>query len=506
MTDAPAQILVIDDDKAMRDACYQILNRQGYQVELAASARQGLTLLERSSYDAILLDLVMPDMDGLEALKKIKALDPEVEVIIISGYGTIQSAVETIKAGAFHFLSKPFVPDDLRNLVNRALEKRRLDLENLYLRQELKCKEDKNVLVYESESMARIMDMIARVAPTDSTVLITGESGTGKGLVARKIYQLSQRTRRPFITVDCGTLVETLFESELFGHVKGSFTGADANKIGKFELAQHGTLFFDEISNIGLEVQAKLLRAVEERKISKVGSHRVITVDVRILAATHRDTWLDKGITVFVFVGFAVPTFWFALLLMYLFGVKLNWLPISGLHTLGSDSFGILRYLWDLAKHLIMPVMVASFGSLAGLSRYMRSTMLNVIGQDYITTARAKGLSERTVIYKHALRNAILTLGKIPRWVLLDNGKAFKAKIFTSDINLTDTEILGMFARAMLPTNANLGHGVNIGNPFKRFFDQLFGPPMRGQVVMGGICPPPGPAALPRSLARPRFT
>jgi DNA-binding NtrC family response regulator len=289
MTEAPAQILVIDDDKALRDACYQILSRQGYQVELAASARQGLTLLERLSFDAILLDLVMPDLDGLEALKKLRALDPDVEVIIITGYGTIQSAVECIKAGAFHFLSKPFVPDDLRNLVSRALEKRRLDLENLYLRQELKAKDERRVLVYESESMARIMDMIARVAPTDSTVLITGESGTGKGLVAQKIHQSSQRARRPFITVDCGTLVETLFESELFGHVKGSFTGADANKVGKFELAQNGTLFFDEISNISLEVQAKLLRAVEERKISKVGSHRVITVDVRIVAATNKD-------------------------------------------------------------------------------------------------------------------------------------------------------------------------------------------------------------------------
>ena len=270
MPEAPAH-LVIDDDKAMRDACFQILSRQGYRVELAASAKQGLSLLERLSFDTILLDLVMPDLDGLEALKKIRALDPDVEVIIITGYGTIQSAVESIKAGAFHFLSKPFVPDDLRNLVSRALGKRRLDLENLYLRQELKIKDDRNTLVYESESMIRIMDMIARVAPTDSTVLITGESGTGKGLVARKIHQLSQRSRRPFITVDCGTLVETLFESELFGHVKGSFTGADANKIGKFELAQNGTLFFDEISNIGLEVQAKLLRAVEERKILQGG-------------------------------------------------------------------------------------------------------------------------------------------------------------------------------------------------------------------------------------------
>ncbi len=293
MSDPPAQILVIDDDKVMRDACYQILSRQGYRVEMAPNARQGLALLEKISFDAVLLDLVMPDIDGLETLKRIRAIDPESEVIIITGYGTIQSAVESIKAGAFHFLSKPFTPDDLRHLVGRALEKRRVNMENLYLRQELK-KDERSVLVYQGEPMERIMDMVARVAPTDSTVLLTGESGTGKGLVARKIHQLSQRSRRPFITVDCGTLVETLFESELFGHVKGSFTGADANKIGKFELAQNGTLFFDEISNIGLEVQAKLLRAVEERKISKVGSHRVITVDVRIIAATNKD--LTKAI------------------------------------------------------------------------------------------------------------------------------------------------------------------------------------------------------------------
>jgi DNA-binding NtrC family response regulator len=288
MNDVSAHILVIDDDKVMRDACQQILTRQGYRVEMAANARQGLALLEKVSFDAILLDLVMPDLDGLETLKKIRAIDPESEVIIITGYGTIQSAVESIKAGAFHFLSKPFTPDDLRHLVARSLEKRRVNLENLYLRQELK-KDERTVLVYQGEPMERIMDMVNRVAPTDSTVLITGESGTGKGLVASKIHQLSQRARRPFITVDCGTLVETLFESELFGHVKGSFTGADANKIGKFELSQNGTLFFDEISNIGLEVQAKLLRAVEERKISKVGSHRVITVDVRIIAATNKD-------------------------------------------------------------------------------------------------------------------------------------------------------------------------------------------------------------------------
>ncbi len=284
-----AQILVVDDDKTMRDACHQILARQGFQVEEATSARQGLSLLERSSFDVILLDLVMPDLDGLETLKKIKALDNDCEVVIITGYGSIPAAVEAMQAGAFHFLSKPFVPDDLRTVITRALEKRRLNLENLYLRQELKSKAGWDTVVSQSESMARVLDMASRVAGTDSTVLITGESGTGKSIIARQIHQLSSRAKRPFITVDCGTLVETLFESELFGHVKGAFTGADANKVGKFELAQHGTLFFDEVSNISLEVQAKLLRAVEERKVSKVGSHRVITVDVRLMAATNRD-------------------------------------------------------------------------------------------------------------------------------------------------------------------------------------------------------------------------
>jgi two-component system response regulator HydG len=284
MTSATVKVLVIDDDKAMRDACFQILSRMDFDIDLAPDGRRGLNLFGKESYDLVLLDLVMPDQNGIAVLKQIKNLDSTAKVIIITGHGTIPTAVETIKLGAFDFLPKPFTPDDLRQMVRRALEK------------EAECdvpaartKPEGPQIIFASDAMKRIMDMVQRVAPSDSTVLITGESGTGKGLVANKIHALSSRQPEPFVTVDCGTLVETLFESELFGHVKGAFTGANANKIGKFELAQGGTLFFDEISNISLEVQAKLLRAVQERKISRVGSHRVITVDVRIIAATNRD-------------------------------------------------------------------------------------------------------------------------------------------------------------------------------------------------------------------------
>jgi two-component system response regulator HydG len=284
MTSATVKALVIDDDKAMRDACFQILSRMGFDIDLAPDGRRGLNLFGKESYDLVLLDLVMPDQNGVAVLKQIKNLDSTAKVIIITGHGTIATAVETIKLGAFDFLPKPFTPDDLRQMVKRALEKQP--------EPELPAARTKShgpQIVFASEPMNRIMEMVQRVAHSDSTVLITGESGTGKGLVAQKIHALSSRQPEPFVTVDCGTLVETLFESELFGHVKGAFTGANANKIGKFELAQGGTLFFDEISNISLEVQAKLLRAVQERKISRVGSHRVITVDVRIIAATNRD-------------------------------------------------------------------------------------------------------------------------------------------------------------------------------------------------------------------------
>jgi two-component system response regulator HydG len=287
--DACYNILVIDDDPFMRDACHQALTKQGHAVTLAKNGREGLSRLEKWAFDLVLLDLKMPREDGLFVLARIKDLDPDAIVVMITGHGSIETAVQAIKLGAFDFIAKPFTPDELNDLVKRALRNRRLSIENLCLKQDLKKEPKPTEIVSQSPSMAKVKEMIAMVAPTDSTVLLQGESGTGKGLVARKIHEMSKRHGHPFISVDCGSLVKTLFESELFGHVKGAFTGADSTQHGKFEMAHGGTLFFDEISSINLEIQAKLLKAVEEKCISKVGNHKVVKVDVRLVSATNRE-------------------------------------------------------------------------------------------------------------------------------------------------------------------------------------------------------------------------
>jgi len=289
-----ANILVIDDEETMRDSCRQTLSRDGNRVEVAEDGSKGLAMLERESFDIVILDLKMPGLSGMEVLKKIKKGDPEAMVIVITGYATVESAVEAMKIGAYDFIPKPFTPDSLRVIVKRALEKRELALENVLLRGELKASFGPEVIVGKSESMKKVEELVRKVGPTDTTVLISGESGTGKELVARAIHRYSSRQDKPFVAVDCGSLVENLFESELFGHVKGSFTGATATKYGRFELANGGTLFFDEIGNISINIQTKLLRVLQEREITKVGSSRVVKIDVRIVAATNKD--LQKAV------------------------------------------------------------------------------------------------------------------------------------------------------------------------------------------------------------------
>lgn len=284
-----ANILVVDDEETMRDSCQQALSRDGSKVQLAEDGSTGLAMLDKESFDLVILDLKMPGLSGMEVLKKIKQEYPEVVVVVITGYATVESAVEAMKSGAYDFIPKPFTPESLRMIVDRALEKRKLSLENVLLRAELKDKFGPDVVIGQSTAMQEVERLVRQVAPTDSTVLISGETGTGKELVARAIHSQSNRNDKPFIVVDCGGLVENLFESELFGHVKGSFTGATATKYGRFEVADGGTVFLDEIGNISINIQTKLLRVLQEREITKVGGLKVIKVDIRIIAATNKD-------------------------------------------------------------------------------------------------------------------------------------------------------------------------------------------------------------------------
>jgi DNA-binding NtrC family response regulator len=285
----PARILVIDDEESIRDSMSLVLRKEGYRVETAASGRAGLNLFGAEAFQVAFVDLKLPGTTGLDVLNRIKEADPETPVIIITGYASIESAVEAMKRGAFDYMTKPFTPEEVRVVTRKALETRRLVFENMSLRRELEAKTEFELVVGKSRAITQVLDVVRRVSPTESTILITGESGTGKELVAREIHRHSLRRNSSFVVVDCGALVETLFESELFGHVKGSFTGAHETKHGRFEVAEGGTIFFDEISNIGLNIQAKLLRAIQEREINRIGSSKVIKIDVRILAATNED-------------------------------------------------------------------------------------------------------------------------------------------------------------------------------------------------------------------------
>lgn len=276
------KILVIDDEESIRDGCRQILSRMGYQVESTGDALYGLEIALKDIYDLVLLDIRMPGMEGLDILRRLKYENAiSARVIIITGYGTIQMAVEAMRHGAHNFLTKPFSATELKKAVEDALDEDKYDVQN--------SEKLLSMLIGESDCMKELKETIKRVAQTDSTVLITGESGTGKELVARTIQSLSKRSNKPFIPVDCSSLVESLMESELFGHVKGAFSGATESREGRFQMADKGTLFLDEISNISLNIQAKLLRVIQEQEVPRVGSSLPEKVDVRLIAATNKD-------------------------------------------------------------------------------------------------------------------------------------------------------------------------------------------------------------------------
>lgn len=284
-----AKVLIVDDESSIRESLFHYFTKENYEVDLASTGDTARELISKYEYDVIFLDLKLPDVNGLDLLKEIMDNSLNTQVIVISAYGNIETAVTAIKAGAFDFLEKPFSIYEAKLSLEKALEKKKLTLENIYLKLSQQEKEEKTPFIGKSKAIKVILEKAKIIAQTDSTVLITGESGTGKGLLARKIHEFDTLYTGPFICVDCSCIVPTLFESELFGHVKGAFTGAHSSKIGKIELAQGGTLFLDEIGNIPLDIQAKLLKVVEEKEFSPVGSLKVIKAKVRIIAATNKN-------------------------------------------------------------------------------------------------------------------------------------------------------------------------------------------------------------------------
>jgi two-component system NtrC family response regulator len=293
-----ASILIVDDEQVICNGCRLALADANLSVECCHTGKAGLAAISNGSHDVVLLDMKLPDMDGMDVLRVIRKENPRVSVIVMTGYSTVQSAVEAMKLGAFDYLSKPFTDDHLVVTVEKALEKKRLVDENLSLRQELLVRQGFNNIVGVNPSIVRIFEQIEKVAPADSTVLIFGESGTGKELFARAIHAHSSRAARQFVAVDCSTLSPGLLESELFGHVKGAFTGAIENKPGIFEIANGGTLFLDDIANLNLDIQAKLLRVLEAHEYKPVGASHFKTTNARIIAATNRDLrrLVDEGV------------------------------------------------------------------------------------------------------------------------------------------------------------------------------------------------------------------
>jgi len=283
------RVIVIDDDETVRDVLTSFLSEKGHEVVAFSNGQEGLESLVSESFDVALVDLVMPGIGGMDILRELSSRNLKIPVIVITAYGTIQNAVESMKLGAFDYITKPFNLDEILIVIERALNLRRLERENLLLKRQLRQRYNFSGLIGDSIKMQKIYELIEKVADSDTTILITGESGTGKELVARTIHYNSSRADGPFVPINCAAIPKDLLESELFGHEKGAFTGAINTRIGRFELANNGTLFLDEIGELDPSLQVKLLRVIQEREFERVGGVKTIKVDVRIIAATNRN-------------------------------------------------------------------------------------------------------------------------------------------------------------------------------------------------------------------------
>jgi len=283
------KILIVDDELVVRDSLGKWFTSEGYTARPTAGAREALEVIQQMEFDIALIDIKMPGMDGMELQARLREADPDLTVIIMTGYASVDTAVQALKRGAYDYITKPVDPDELSHLVANALEHKRVRHEVVRLRENLQEIAPGTELIGRSPSMKKVTELIEMVAPTEATVLITGESGTGKEVVARAIHAAGPRRYMPMVTIHCGALTETLLESELFGHERGAFTGAQFRKKGKFEIAEGGTVFLDEISDISLKTQTDLLRVLQEKEIVRVGSTQPIHVDFRAIAATNKD-------------------------------------------------------------------------------------------------------------------------------------------------------------------------------------------------------------------------
>ena len=284
-----ARLLIVDDELILTKALSRYLNSEGYETVAANNGAEAIELLKGERFDVMLTDLNMPGMDGLELIKTAQTLSPHMATIIMTGFGSIGSAVEAMKAGAFHYVTKPFELDDIGLLIKKAIEHSNLKGENLILKKQVSDRYGFDNIKGVSDELKGVCQLVQKVSDTDSTVLILGESGTGKELIARAIHYNSNRADKPLVPVNCGAIPENLLESELFGHVKGAFTGAIQSRMGRFEIANGGTIFLDEIGDMSLRLQVKILRVLQERRFEAVGSTRTIEVDVRVITATHRN-------------------------------------------------------------------------------------------------------------------------------------------------------------------------------------------------------------------------
>ena len=283
------KLLIVDDELSVRDSLGKWFKEEGYEIGSAENANEALTRLAEQKWDAALVDIKMHGTDGIELQRRMHELDPDLMVIMMTGYASVETAVAALKNGAYDYVTKPLDPDEIAHLVKNAMAHKRSEKENVLLRQTVAEIARPEAMVGQSTAMKRVFDAIETVGPTDATVLITGESGTGKELVARAVHQASPRRFHPLVVIHCGALTETLLESELFGHEKGAFTGAQYRKKGKFEIAEGGTVFLDEIGDISLKTQTDLLRVLQEREIVRVGGNQSIKVDFRCVAATNKD-------------------------------------------------------------------------------------------------------------------------------------------------------------------------------------------------------------------------